>query len=70
MGKCTITIEDLPGDKVKIVVDPSFETICKMEVSGHQLTSAQGYALALMNRAREIGKEKGKIIAKIPRLIT
>lgn len=65
--KCTITIEDLEGDKVKITMDPTAETLMKMVTSGETMSSAAGYALGLANKAREISKaavedKKQKII--------
>ena len=65
--KISITIEDLPGDKVKIVMDPTAETLMKMITSGEEQTSAMGYALGMANKAREISKaavedKKQKII--------
>lgn len=56
MAKVTIEITDLPGDKVEIKMTPNFEMIAKMEDSGHALTPAHGYGIALANKAREISK--------------
>lgn len=58
--KVTITIEDLPGDKVKITCDPTGETLIKMIQSGEEATSAHGYALNLLNTARKISKDSDK----------
>lgn len=58
--KVTITIEDLPNDKVKITCDPTGETLMKMIQSGEDVTSAMGYGIGLINRAREISKEADK----------
>lgn len=65
--KVTITIEDLPDDKVKITMEPTAETLMKMVTSGETLSSAAGYGLGLANKAREISKaavedKKQKII--------
>lgn len=58
--KITITIEDLPGDKVSIVCDPTGETLMKMIQSGEAQTSAMGYAIGLLNKARDISKAADK----------
>lgn len=68
MAKITLTIEDLPGNKVKVVSDPNFETMMKMHVSGTPLTSAHGYALTAINAIRGESKKRaptGIIIPKI-----
>lgn len=73
MAKVTIVIEDLPGDQVKIVADPSLEDIFKMTMDGHETTSAHGYAFAMLNTARAESKSKEPhkiILPKRPRLIT
>ena len=57
MARVTITIEDSPDGKVKIVSDPSFDTIAKMEISGHSLSAAHGYALVCINAVRKVSKE-------------
>jgi len=70
MAKITITIEDRNDGTVKVVSDPSVETLFKMDLSGHNLTSAHGYALSCLNKIRQISKEKSsenKIF--IPKLI-
>ena len=67
MAKVTITIEDLPGSKVKIVAEPSFEMLAKMDVSGNALTSAQGYAMYAMKKIREASKQMGPTQIFIPR---
>lgn len=54
--KITIEIEDLPGDKVRIISNPTGETLMKMIQSGEAQTSAMGYAIGLLNKAREISK--------------
>lgn len=69
MAKVTIVIEDKPGNKVTIVSDPNFETMLKMDLSGAALTSGHGYAIAMLNKAREISKASGsKLAVKIPRI--
>lgn len=69
MAKVTITIEDAPGGKVKVVAEPNFETMMQKHVSGNGLTAAQGYALAALNSIRMAAKSQSnnlKVI--IPRL--
>ena len=67
MAKITITVEDLADGGVKIVSDPNFETMLKMDNSGNDLTSAHGYALAMLNRARTVSKEVSPTnLIKIP----
>lgn len=58
MAKITITIEDSENDKVKITASPTFETMAMMVNSGEQMTSAHGYALAMINAARRESKSK------------
>lgn len=55
--KITISIEDQPLGKVKIVSNPSFKEMVDKEISGNGLTSAQGYAIALLNFARKISQD-------------
>lgn len=60
MAKITITIEDTATGGVKIVSDPTFETMAKMIVSGSSdHTSAHGYALSMIKTAREVSKDAG-----------
>lgn len=56
--KIVITIEDQPGDKVKITSIPTFETMAKMINSGEESTSAMGYAMQMVNVARKESKSK------------
>lgn len=57
MAKITITIEDTATGGVKIVSNPTFETIAKMINSGGEdVTSAHGYAVAMINAARRESK--------------
>ncbi len=65
--KITITIEDTPGNKVKVVATPTFETIMKMIVSGEDTTSAMGYALKCINTIREESQRQGPTKILIPR---
>lgn len=57
MAKITITIEDTAQNKVKVVCNPTFETMAKMVVSGGEdVTSAHGYAIKCINAVREESK--------------
>jgi hypothetical protein len=59
MPKVTLTIEDLPDGKVRVVSDPTFEQMAMLEASGHPLTSAHGYALRAINSIRDASREQG-----------
>lgn len=69
MAKVVIEIEDLPNGNVKITASPNFETMIKMDVSGHRLTAAHGYGIAMLNHARQESKKAGPIRAGMPRLL-
>lgn len=56
MAKVIITIEDNPSGTVKTVATPNFETLAMKIQSGHELTPAEGYALAAINRIVEVSK--------------
>lgn len=56
MAKIVITVTDEADGSVKIVSDPTFETVAKMINSGEETTSAHGYAMAMVNRARTESK--------------
>lgn len=68
MSKITITIEDDPKGTVKVVVNPTCETLIKKHASGHQLTSAEAYALFCARQLREEGKRKEPTRILIPRI--
>lgn len=69
MAKVTIVIEDKADGRISVVSDPNFETMCKMENSGHTLTPAHGVGIAMLNRAREISQSKQSTnIIKIPKV--
>ena len=69
MALVTITVEDSPNGKVKVVADPSFETMAKMEISGHGLSSAHGYALVAINAIRKMSKEQSNdLIVSLPKI--
>lgn len=68
MAKVVITIEDVFNGSVKCVMEPSFETMMAMNMSGHKWTSAQAYAVFMVNQLRKKSKDfsdEGKII-RIP----
>jgi hypothetical protein len=68
MAKITIVIEDKPEGGVEVKSDPNFETMAKMDNSGHSLTSAHGYAIFALNCIRKAGSKKNSsIIAEIPK---
>lgn len=69
MAKVTITIEDIGGN-VKVVMNPSAETMLK-KIASHgkeSLTAAEAYALAGVNRMRDLSKSAGRIITPVPRI--
>lgn len=69
MAKITITIEDIPGGKVKVVSTPSFETMAKMIQSGEDMSDAHGYALKCINTIREVSKSANPSnIIQIPKV--
>ncbi len=69
MAKVTITIEDMLSGGVKVISDPNFETIMKLHLSGNDLTSAHGYAMAALNLIRQKSKAfKNDMRVSIPRL--
>lgn len=69
MAEITIVVKDIEGGKVSIRATPSFEMIMKMDISGNKLTPAHGYAVALLNKAREISKSNDpRQIIQVPRL--
>ena len=68
MARIVITIEDKPGNKVSITADPSMEQMFSMDRSGHDLTSAHGYAFRMLNEARRVSKEMNPTKILIPRV--
>ena len=68
MPKITITIEDQPGNQVKVEVDPTCETMIQKHVSGHGLSSAESYALFVARQLREESKRQGPTPIYIPRI--
>lgn len=68
--KVTITIED-KGSSVKVVMTPNAETLLnKIASHGPQsLSAAEAYAMAAVNRIRELSKNAGgRIIVAVPRI--
>ena len=61
MARIVITIEDSPNGKVKIVSNPTFETMALMLNSGEEMTSAHGYALAMINTVRRESKSNDPV---------
>lgn len=61
----TITVKDMPDGSVSIVCQPTFGTMQQMRERVGQLTSAQTYAISMMNRARELNKRAKKADQKI-----
>lgn len=69
MAKVTITVEDMPNGRVSIKAEPNFETMMKLDISGHTLQPAHGLAIAMLNEARRISKSNDPTnLIKIPRL--
>jgi hypothetical protein len=68
MAKIVITIEDKPNDKVKVVSEPSFETIAKMTVSGEEMTSAHGYAIRCINAVMAESKAQNPGMIILPKV--
>lgn len=69
--KITIVIEDHANGNVKLDMQPSAETLLKKIASEGQerLTPAETYALACVNRVREISKAAGsRTRILVPRL--
>lgn len=70
MAKLTITIEDM-GPRVEFKMSPSAETLFK-KIASHgpeSLTAAEAYAMACVNRVRELGGSKAsRIIVPVQRV--
>jgi hypothetical protein len=58
MAKVTIIIEDIPHGKVKVVATPNVQEMFQMAESGHDLTSAHGYAFQALNAIRQHSKSQ------------
>lgn len=71
MAKIVFTLEDMPDGVVKTTLQPTAETLLR-KIASHgpeSLTSAEGYAMFLVNRLREEGKRKtGQIIVPVQRV--
>jgi len=57
MSRFVITLEDLPNGKVKVEATPSAEEMFKSNLSGHDMTAAQGYALTALNAIQKAAKD-------------
>lgn len=68
MARVVIVIEDQPDGTVRTVATPSLETMMKKNAIGERLTSAEGYAIAAINRIIEASKEQGPHGILIPKL--
>lgn len=68
MARINITVEDIGNNKVRITSEPNFETMMKMNLSGEALTSAHGYALAMLNIAREESKKNAPHRILVPKV--
>lgn len=67
-NKITITIEDMPDGTVKVVSNPTADHMI-IDVTEHRSTAAQGYALGMLNRAREMSRDiSSNLIVKVPRV--
>lgn len=68
MAKVVITIEDIGGN-VKVSMEPTAETLLQ-KIASHgpeSLTAAEAYAMAGVNRMRDLSKQPGRIIVPVPR---
>lgn len=70
MAKITLTFEDNPEGGVKVVAEPSFETLMKKMASGHDLTAADGYAISALNTVRKISESNSPNKILIPKVRT
>jgi len=73
VSQITITITDRPNNRVEIKCHPLAQTLIEAAAKGHNLTSAEGYALHALRSIREESarmQEKGEkgMIIRIPRL--
>jgi hypothetical protein len=71
LAKVTVTIEDAPNGRVKIVSTPDFDSMCKMENSGNSLTQAESYAFRCLYAIYQFAKEDqatGSNVIKIPKV--
>lgn len=68
MSTVTIQITDEPDGRVRTTCTPPYAELMKMIASGTQLTSAQAYAIAALNRIVEVSKDAGSHGIVIPKL--
>lgn len=70
MAKVVITIEDKPGDRVEVIVNPPAEQLFQ-KIASHgpaSLTSAEAYALCAVRTMREESKRQGPTRILVPRV--
>lgn len=68
MARIVIVIEDKPEGRVRVVSDPTFETMANMKQSGHAWTAAHGYALSCINHLTAVSKKMGPLQVRLPRI--
>lgn len=68
MAKVVIEIEDKENGRVSIVAKPNFLEMMMKENSGHGLTSAEAYAVFMLNQVRKEAKSNEPTAILIPRL--
>lgn len=56
--KITLTLQDKPDGGVEVISNPSFETMAQMINSGHDISSAQAYALTAINAIKKASKNQ------------
>jgi len=67
MADVTITIKDMPNGTVEVKCEPNFESMLRILDSGHELSSAEGYAVGALNAIRWASKQEGRIKVEVPR---
>jgi len=66
MAKITITIRDIElVNRVEIISDPSFESMMKSHLGGKQFTAAEAYAIAMINKVRELSRDNFQKTLKV-----
>lgn len=69
--KIVIVIEDKFNGNVSIQSNPTGEILAKKIQSGENLSSAEGYALRMLNEARKISKDpSGSMKIQLPKLVS
>lgn len=70
MAKVTITIEDMPENKVRVISTPSAETLLQ-KIASHgpeSLTSSEAYTLFVLRQLREESKNQRSTNIIVPRI--